>query len=337
MPITLEGRTIGWLEVGPVPRLPNHLAEAFVAQQTRIDLIVLLLVLAIAALVSMLLSRQILRPLHRIAKGTRTLATGNFDVSLPVTTDELGDLAEDFNHLAATLKSHETARRRWFADISHELRTPLAILQGEIESLIDGVRSVTPERIQSLHAEVITVNRLVEDLHQLSLADLGALSYRRETLNLAELAETAVNNHQGRFALKAISLKSRLDSNLLIQGDPARLTQLLGNLLENSCRYTQAGGVCLMVLEKQGDQAQLTLEDSEPGVSEEHLEKLFDPLFRVDVSRSREHGGSGLGLAISKRIVEAHQGTITASRSSLGGLKISLLLPLTTGSAETAA
>ncbi|MFM2006656.1 MAG: hypothetical protein RLZZ09_2311 [Pseudomonadota bacterium] len=328
LPMAMDGNIIGWLEVERSPVLTDRLAQAFMEQQAQINLLILLLALSIATLASVLLSRQILRPLRRIAVGTRTLADGRYDVSLPVSQDELGELAQDFNHLAVTLHRHESARRRWIADISHELRTPLAVLRGEIEALLDGIRQPTPDRIASLHTEVKALHGLVEDLYDLSLSDLGALNYRRQAINLTDVIRQVADTYVPRFADKAISLHTKLEDPVRINGDPARLAQLLGNLLENSYRYTDAGGQCHLTLTQEGNQAIMTLEDSAPGVPEAALPRIFDRLYRVDESRSRAHGGSGLGLAIAANIVTAHGGRLRAEQAALGGLRIVLELPL---------
>ncbi len=328
LPIEINGQTVGWLEVERSTLLTDRLAVAFVAQQTQVNRLILLLAFLIASLAGWLLAGQILRPLRRIAAGTRTLASGRYDVALPVSGDELGDLARDFNRLAATLQSHENARRRWIADISHELRTPLAILRGEIESLLDGVRPLTRERIASLHAETLALNALVNDLYELSLSDLGALSYRRVRIDLVNTLTRTAGSYRTRFAEKAITLTTRFEGPAIMLGDPQRLAQLFGNVLENSYRYTHPGGQCRLTLASAGERAVITIEDSAPGVPPEALGKLFDRLYRVDASRSREHGGAGLGLSICTNIVAAHEGTITASHSPLGGLAIQIELPL---------
>ena len=328
LPIEVDHQVVGWLEVERNPLVSDRLARAFIDRQARINRLILLLTLGIAILGSILLSRQILRPLRKIAAGTRTLASGRYAVNLPVTGDELGDLARDFNHLAATLQSHESARRRWIADISHELRTPLAILRGEIEAMQDGIRPLTPAHIASLHHEVMALNGLVNDLYELSLSDLGALIYRREPLDLAPLLGQVVASHQPRFAGKAIRLHWRAQGSCRVDADAGRLTQMLGNLLENSFRYTATGGECRLELATADDQARISLDDSAPGVPDAALPHLFERLYRVDASRGREHGGAGLGLAIAANIVAAHEGHIRAGHSPLGGLRIEIELPL---------
>lgn len=327
LPITVDDTTVGWLELERDNLITDRLALAFLTQQSRTNLLALALALAVAAIAALILARQILRPLRRIAAGTRRLASGDYTAAIPVTQDELGDLARDFNLLSATLQRNELARRQWIADISHELRTPLAVLRGEIEALHDGIRQPSPARIESLHAEVLALGKLVDDLYELSLSDLGALSYRREALDLGKVLQDAVDGFRHRFTAKGIALEARLDQPAPLHGDRQRLTQLFTNLLENSFRHTNPGGACRIGLATAADTVTVTIEDSVPGVPAEALEHLFERLYRVDASRSREHGGAGLGLAICRNIVAAHHGRIVAEPSALGGLLIRIELP----------
>lgn len=327
LPIRVDGTTVGWLRVSRPEIVSDRLALAFIARQSRSNLLILGLTILVAALASLGLARGIVRPLRRIAAGTKTLAAGHYEVTLPVGSDELGELARDFNLLALTLQRNEQARRQWVADISHELRTPVAVLRGEIEALLDGVRQPSVERIGSLHGEVLSLGKLVDDLYDLSLSDLGALNYRREPVDLVEIVGAAVDSVRGRFDDKGIDLVTHTDPSAMILGDRQRLLQLLGNLLENTHRYTDSGGRCEIRVQAGIDTVSLMIDDTPPGVPHEALARLFDRLFRIDSSRSREHGGAGLGLAICRNIVEAHGGTIIAEASPLGGLRLQIAIP----------
>jgi two-component system sensor histidine kinase BaeS len=246
-------------------------------------------------------------------------------------SDELGQLARDFNSLALALEKNEQARRQWVADISHELRTPLTVLRGEIEALQDGVRQPNPQAIGSLHGEVLRLGRLVDDLYQLALSDLGALTYRKTEAHLDELLDQAIEPLKEEFSRKGIALQvdRPAGSHLTLLADPERLHQLFGNLLENSLKYTDAGGRLDIRLETTADEAVIHFSDSAPGVTGPELDKLFDRLYRVENSRNRHTGGAGLGLSICRNIVEAHEGTIIARPSPLGGVWITVRLPIT--------
>jgi two-component system, OmpR family, sensor histidine kinase BaeS len=175
------------------------------------------------------------------------------------------------------------------------------------------------------------LNRLVDDLYQLSMSDLGALTYRKEDLDLAELVTDALDSFRPEFAQKGISLTEDIATagTTMVFGDHERLCQLFSNLLENSLKYTDEGGSLKVSLLCSGYRATVDIKDSAPGVPASDLDRLFERLYRVEASRNRAAGGAGLGLAICRNIVDAHAGTICAQPSPLGGLWISVMLPLT--------
>jgi two-component system sensor histidine kinase BaeS len=267
---------------------------------------------------------------------TGDLASGKYTVRVPVgSLDELGLLARDFNTMALTLEKNEQARRQWVADISHELRTPVAVLRGELEALLDGIRTITPETIQSLHAEAMRLNRLVDDLYQLSLTDIGALTYRKENLGLDTVLGDSIESYRTEFGRKGIRITRNFsgEREILVFADRERLNQLFTNVLENSLRYTDRGGELVIGLTSTEGQVTIEFQDSTPAVPEGELDRLFERLYRVEGSRNRTSGGAGLGLAICKKIVEAHEGTISAHPSPLGGLLIKITLPTVVRSA----
>ena len=228
------------------------------------------------------------------------------------------------NTLAETLATTQQARQRWLADMAHELRTPVTVLRGEIEAVQDGVRPSSPEMITRLHQQVVHISHLLDDLHDLSLADAGALRYQMETLDLRALCQQASNSVPATHLSLSVNLP---DHPCTIKGDATRLRQLLDNLLGNSNKYTAPGGQLQLTLSCGGGRVQLVIEDSAPGVTDEQLTHLFEYLYRAEGSRNRQTGGTGLGLAICERIVGAHGGTIHAEHSALGGLRISIDLP----------
>jgi two-component system sensor histidine kinase BaeS len=175
------------------------------------------------------------------------------------------------------------------------------------------------------------LGRLVDDLYQISLTDIGALTYKKSVVDLVDSLRQELDSLQPEFTQKGIALRRAFchRGELPIFADPGRLQQLFDNLLDNALKYTDAGGELLVRLEKRGDLAVVEFEDSAPGVPLEDLEKLFDRLFRVESSRNRATGGAGLGLAICKNIVEAHEGSIAALPSQKGGVLIRIELPLT--------
>lgn len=334
-PLRHRGVIVGYLGLLPLRRLSDERQIRFLKEQNMALGMVGLAVVLIAAGLSLPLANRLLRPVRALAAATGRLAAGELGTRVQVeSSDELGRLARDFNALAVTLEKNELSRRRWVADISHELRTPLAILRGEIEALQDGIRVLNPEAINSLHGEVLRLGRLVDDLYQLSLADLGALTYRKENVDLAGLLLSALVPYRQEFAAKRIALTEDiyLDAEVPLFADAERLQQLFANLLDNALKYTDAGGEVAIRLRVGNGMAVVEVEDSAPGVAEDDLDRLFDRLYRVEASRNRSAGGAGLGLAICRNIVEAHGGGIAARQSSLGGIVLRVELPLREGS-----
>lgn len=303
-------------------RFKEHIGEAV--------LLLGLGTITLSAFAAWFLARHLLAPVRRIAAATRALADGRYATRVePSSTDEVGRLADDFNRLGNSLEKNEASRRQFMADISHELRTPLAVLKGELEAIEDGVRAPDREAMASLQVEVARLGKLVDDLHDLSLADVGGVAFRFEPVDLATLVREAFDHAAGRISAAGLtSTVSGGEPPVEVHGDPQRLAQLVGNLLENSLRYTDAGGRVQVSIARDDSRALLAWEDSAPGVPPEALPRLFERLYRVDESRSRAAGGSGLGLAIARSIVEAHGGRIEARASALGGLRIEVHLPL---------
>ncbi|ATF49008.1 two-component system sensor histidine kinase BaeS [Citrobacter freundii] len=328
-PITVNGIEVGAVIASPVERLTRNTDINFDKQQRRTSWLIVALSTILAALATFTLARSLLAPVKRLVDGTHKLAAGDFTTRVaPTSTDELGKLAQDFNQLASTLEKNQQMRRDFMADISHELRTPLAVLRGELEAIQDGVRQFTPDSVASLQAEVGTLTKLVDDLHQLSMSDEGALAYQKTSLDLIPLLEVASGAFRERFASRGLTIQLSLPDSMTVFGDRDRLMQLFNNLLENSLRYTDSGGGLRISAEQRERQVLLTFADSAPGVNDAQLQKLFERFYRTEGSRNRASGGSGLGLAICVNIVEAHNGHIRAAHSPFGGVSITVELPL---------
>ena len=330
-PLAFQGKIVGYLGLLPRTGIFEAPQKRFLKEQKLAFALTAAVVVLLAAGLSLVLARRLVRPLGELTEATHHLASGSFSVRVPVTShDELGQLANDFNSLALTLEKSEQARRQWAADISHELRTPIAILRGEIEAFQDGIRQPTADTLHSLHGGVLRLARLVDDLYQLSLSDVGGLTYRKSGLDLKSLINETVAVYLHEFAAKGIDIDNRCSAAkgpATVFGDPERLRQLFANLFDNSLKYTDAGGHLQIDLERSDDSITVSLQDSAPGVPDAELDKLFERLYRVESSRNRTTGGAGLGLAICRNIVEAHNGRIAALASPLGGVCIRIELP----------
>lgn len=328
---TSRGATVGWLVASYESGISNQLDQRFDTQQMHISWVIAGLSLFVALLVTLFLARGFLKPITRLLEGTQQLAKGNFSARISeIGQDELGQLAKDFNHLASTLEKNEQMRRDYMADISHELRTPLSVLRGELEAVQDGVRQATPETINSLLNETQTLIKLVNDLHQLSLSDRGSLVYRMEFIDIIPIIEMNLGQAKWRLEDRQLTLETQFSTHFHLFADPDRINQLFYNLMENSLRYTDPHGKIAVNVSQHDQQLVITWEDSAPGLSIEQCQRLFERFYRVEVSRNRASGGSGLGLAICYNIVEAHNGTISAAPSPLGGVKITIQIPIAT-------
>jgi two-component system sensor histidine kinase BaeS len=287
------------------------------------------------------LARHVVEPIKLIAHGMNRLTQGDYKQSIDLhRSDELGELSRDYNELALTLAENESARKRWLANISHELRTPVAILSLELEAMLDGIRPMTKENVLSANDELKHLAKLIDDLHQLTIADVGGMQYTKLNEDITLLINGEKNKYQSYLADKNIALTlDLLNDPLYIYGDRTRLFQLFENIINNSIKYSEANTVKIssrITDSHSGNLTEstiksfviLTFEDDGVGVEEQHLPHLFEYLYRTDESRNRKTGGAGIGLSICNSIVIAHQGEILASKSSLGGLAITIKLPI---------
>ncbi len=330
-PIREDGETIGYLALIKGPTLTQGGQLRFLENQHRGLIFIVLGVILLSALISLLQSRRLVKPLQQFREATRELASGNYQRRVEVNrTDELGDLAKDINALGESLEANEQARKQWVADIAHELRTPLTILRGELETIQAGIRPLDEKAIESLHEDTMRLTRLVNDLYELSMSDQGTLNYQKEGIEINPVLQNLIERYQIRYNDKNLKLTGDLKATQSkhIFADSQRLIQLFTNLLENSLRYTDAGGKLEITTTVSQNKIEISFNDSSPGVPEEALPHLFDRLYRVESSRNRTTGGSGLGLAIASNIVTAHDGTISAHASECGGLCIKVSLPM---------
>lgn len=331
-PVRHNAAIVGYAGILPGPPLERIVEARFLEKQIDNFIWIALAMVIFCAALAIPVSRRLVKPLRAFNRGSQALAEGHYDTRIPVESDdELGQLARDFNALAAALERTEAQRRQWVADTSHELRTPISVLRGEIEAMQDGIRPLDRQAIDSLHAEILRLNRLVDDLYELAKSDAGSLSFRPTALNPTSILEDVIQQYRDDFESRNIQLDYHRDHSTpaTIYADPDRLAQLFRNILANMLRYTDDGGRARITMRAGMNPTDLEIhfEDSKPGVAHDELEQLFQRFYRVEISRNRGSGGAGLGLAICRNIVESHGGRIQAKHSDLGGLHIRVTLP----------
>jgi len=326
----MQGATrAGYLVVTQPPQPGDALAGVFLDQLRSSLWTIGAASIVLSAIAAMLLAANFRQPIDRLAQGARALAAGRFDVRLAQDRgDELGDLAGSFNALAARLDAAEGARRQWVADTSHELRTPLSVLRAQLEAVQDGVREADPATVAAMLRQVLSLNALIDDLYALARLDVGVHDYTFAPVDMLALAREEALAFTDKFAASGVRLEvGALPAGAMVAADAQALRQVLANLLENSNRYTAAGGVVRLAGSVDAHAVTLTLEDSAPGVAPADLARLGQRFFRADASRSRALGGAGLGLALAQRIVAQHGGALQFAQSPLGGLRVVVSLP----------
>lgn len=271
--------------------------------------------------VSYFLSGNITRPLRQLSQAAEKIRQGHLKQEVPVETqDEVGQLAAVFNQMSAELAANESNRQEFLANIAHELKTPLAVLQGHLESMLDGVEEPEPEKLFSMQEEVMRLTRLVGDLRDLSLAQVHQLELHLQPVDLGEKAERAAELLEPLLEEKRLHFVKNMAPSLPVrQLDPDRVNQILYNLITNAIRYTHPGTAILLQTEPVGKRVRLIIADEGPGIAPEDLDHIFEQFYRGDKSRNRASGGSGIGLSLAKSFVEAQDGTITARNRKEGG------------------
>jgi heavy metal sensor kinase len=285
-----------------------------------------------AVLGGALVVRRALKPVDHIIRSAERISSHNLSERLPVprTGDEIERLSSSINSMIRRLDEGFQQTQRFFADASHELRTPLTIIQGELEAvtrnseLKPGVRETAGSALE----EVERLKNIVDGLFALSRIDAGEAQENFEPVDLAELAATTADQMCLLAEDKRISITCRCDSQVHVQGDRAKLKQVMVNLLDNAIKYTPAGGRVQVSVAQHNGRAVLEVADNGIGIPAEALPRLGERFFRVDKARSRELGGAGLGLSIVKSICTAHNGRIHAQSGEGAGTRFIVELPL---------
>jgi signal transduction histidine kinase len=329
-PITVKNDVVARL----IPMRPPRSFSDIVGQNIqRINTALFLGVLAVTVLSLLfgwLMARNILHPLRELNAATQSIAQGDLEKQVTISTrDEIGELANSFNVMTASLKRSRDLRRQMTADIAHELRNPLSIILGNAEALSEGVLPANPQTLDIIYDEAKHLSRLVDDLRTLSLSESGELFLQKSLVNPAEIVERSASAYSMRAAEKGVVIQVETATDLpSVNVDVERINQVLSNLLDNSLRHTPSGGSIRLSAAAAANGVDISVSDTGSGISPEDLPYVFDRFYRGKQAGNRIKEGSGLGLAISRALVELHQGQVSIQSEIGKGTTITIHLPV---------
>lgn len=331
-PILIDHSQVATLQIkGHNPNQFDQLSKTFFQSMTLGVFFGIIFTSLIALLVGIWFIRFITKPLQTMIQTMNRIKQGDLQARLSIeTNDEFGEVGNTFNLMTEQLFRTEQARSHLVADVAHELRTPLMIIQGQLELIQQGIKQPSPSTLLPIQDEVSRLSDLVQDLHQLSLAEVGQLSLEKQPTDLKQLIRQLLDMFQPESQSRHIKLRfmdQTHSSSIQLAIDPARIKQVLVNLLSNALRYTPMQGEISLQLTEEPTQFIIKLTDTGKGIAAEHLPYLFDRFYRAEEDRSRDQGGTGLGLAIAKEFVEAHGGKISVQSQLNHGTTFLIQLP----------
>ena len=297
------------------------------------DMTIVLIVVGVVAIVAGVgMSKSLTAPLDELGQAAQAIGKQNLSQRVTVKgTAEIQAVAARFNEMAGELEIAETLRRNLLADVAHELRHPIHVLQGNLQAILDDVYPLNKEEIARLSDQTRHLKALVNDLHELSLAEAQQLPLNLQLTDMAQLVKETAVAFKPVAAAKNIKLQVELLGTIpSLNVDAARMRQVMHNLLNNALRHTGENGRITVIVEAKQKNLQIHVHDTGSGIAAEHLPYVFDRFYRTDSARSRDAGGTGLGLAIVRAIVEVHHGQVTAASPGVGqGSVITFNLPPT--------
>ncbi|OBZ33568.1 cell wall metabolism sensor histidine kinase WalK [Megasphaera sp. DISK 18] len=288
----------------------------------------------VSVIVSYFVVREIMRPLSTLTGAVQKIRTGSYGQTVSVERhDEVGVLTESFNEMSEELARNDKMRRQLFANIAHELRTPLAILQGNLEGMIDDIIPTDKKILLSMADETVRMGRLIQDLRDLSLAEIDELTLHKEPADINTMLERAVSMLQPLCEEKSLTVRQNLSRDLpSLVIDVDRINQVIYNLLNNAIRYIDKGctiTVSTMKVAVEGKPyVQVQVADTGKGIAPEDLNHIFQYFYRSEQSRNRKSGGSGIGLALAQQFIRSHGGNIWADSTVGKGTTFTFILPL---------
>ncbi len=285
----------------------------------------------VGILVGVISSRGLAAPLHNLAEAAKAVGSQDLSQRIEVKgTEEVREVAIAFNAMAEALEEAEGLRNNMLADIAHELRTPLTVIQGNLRAILDDVYELDKVEVARLYDQTRQLSRLVDDLHDLALLEAKQFSLDLNDLDLIDVVHDVSAIYLPILEDQDLTLRLDIPDQIpAIQGDCARITQCINNLLNNAIRHTTSVGEITIQLSAGEGSVDLTIKDTGIGLEAEHLPLVFDRFYRVDPDRNRRTGGSGLGLAITHALVLAHGGTISAASAGKDqGSEFTMKFPL---------
>ncbi|ERI89561.1 ATPase/histidine kinase/DNA gyrase B/HSP90 domain protein [Clostridiales bacterium oral taxon 876 str. F0540] len=272
---------------------------------------------AIAALffgfiISVIISRQLSRPLVKITETANKMRTGDLEVraNINTSTKEIDELSNSINYLAETLNNQEMLRKRLTSDMAHELRTPLTTLKTHVEAFMDGVWEPTNERFETFYEEIERLTKMVDNLRNLAKLEQSNLNLTKSTINLSDELEKIIDTFKPLYIKKNYELSSSIAPGIIAIIDKDKFKQIMNNLISNSYKYLKPNGKVHVLLQKEKQNIIIKVIDNGIGIPEKDLPYIFERFYRTDLSRNKNTGGSGIGLTITKAFVEAHGGKI---------------------------
>ena len=326
-----DGRAVGYLvHLGDTALSGQQLVESMIQLIRRASLNAALIAGVISLVLALAGSYLLQKPVADLIQVVESIASGDLTRRAIVKSpQEMKRLADSFNAMADSLQRAEQNRRDMTADIAHELRNPLAVQRANLEAIQDGIYPLSQASLEPLIEQNRLLNRMVEDLRTLALADAGELSLITRPTHLKALLERTVDRFKIEAGEKMVNLNLLLpDTSLIMELDPERIEQILHNLIQNAIRFTPPGGVVQITLQTGQSWVTITVHDSGPGIPPESMPFVFERFYRADPARDRTEGTTGLGLSIARKLAEVHHGSLTAQNHPDGGALFTLKLPV---------
>ena len=326
--IRVNGQVVGTI-IDDKKNIPHPLRLTFSVINPVAEISVVLGVFAI--IIGILLTRRVVNPVAEVMSAAEKVTAGDLSTRIETHngTDDLSALVDHFNSMTEALEKNDNERRQLLADVAHELRTPLSVLRGRLEGIVDGIYPVNESSIAPVLEETYLLERLVEDLRLLTLAENRQLHFELREVEMDQLLERSVAIFKPQAQEKGITIDLKINQLLpKVWVDPQRLEQIVGNVLDNALRYVNSDhGTVSITAEAVSEGVKVSIADNGAGLADGEIDRIFDRFWRSEKSRTRAAGGAGLGMAIVKQLVEAQGGKVGAENVSTGGLKIWFILP----------